>query len=326
MELNNFVITQGIGYTLGALFSILSVFLAIFYIRKQRKGDDFSKELFLRTRSWGYIALGATAALVLPKVFGTIILAYVSFMALREMISISGFRAADRPALFAAYAAVPMQYYLAYHYKLTAFFAFIPIGMFMLIPFLLIGKGQTKAIGRSMALIPAILMLTVFTISHTALLYNFDIQGVDISYGGLILYLFLITACNDVFQFTWGKLFGKRKIIPAISPNKTWEGFIGGILTTAIWSYTLRYLTPMSIEQSLIMGLVLGIAGFAGDILISAIKRDLNLKDTGDIIPGHGGIMDRLDSLVLTAPIFYHLLSYFLDAEVVVAGLLPTIQ
>ena len=100
----------------------------------------------------------------------------MSFVALREMISISGFRKADRPALLVAFTTIPIQYYWAYQNQLTGFFAFIPIGMFMLIPFLLIGKGQTKAIGRSMALIPAILMLTVFTISHTALLYNIDTE------------------------------------------------------------------------------------------------------------------------------------------------------
>ena len=247
-------------------------------------------------------------------------MAYVSFVALREMISISGFRPADRSALFAAHSAIPFQYYWAYHNQLTGFFTFIPIGMFILIPFLLIGKGETKAIGRSMALIPAILMLTVFTVSHTGLLYNMDISASGLPNSGLILYLFLITACNDVFQFTWGKLLGRRKIIPAISPNKTWEGFMGGILTTAIWSFLLSFLTPMSAIQSLLMGLVLGIAGFGGDILISAIKRDLNLKDTGDIIPGHGGIMDRLDSLILTAPVFYHLLAFFQDAEVIIAS------
>lgn len=313
MELVNQIIKPEIGYTLSAIFGLISICLAIFYHKKNKQPSESIIELFLRTRSWMFIAVGLATIVLFPPFIGLMMIAYLSFLGLREMVSITGFRAADRTALLAAYGAIPVQYYLAYHQQMDLFFAFIPIGMFTLIPFVLINGGKTKAIGRSMALIPALLMLTVFMISHIGLLFNLTVSNFDLGYGGLIVYLFLLTALNDVFQFTWGKLLGKRKIIPTISPNKTWAGFLGGVITTGLCAYLLRFLTPLSGEQALVMGWSLGITGFAGDILISAIKRDLDLKDTDDLIPGHGGIMDRMDSLVLTAPVFYHLLSFFIE-------------
>lgn len=316
MKLVNQIIKPEVGYTLIAIFGLISVCLTIFNNKKNKNPNKSTIELFLRTRSWMFIAVGLAAIVLLPPYIGILMIAYLSFLGLREMASITSFRAADRTALLAAYGAIPIQYYLAYQQQMDLFFAFIPIGMFTLTPFVLISSGKTKAIGRSMALIPSLLMLTVFMISHVGLLFNLTLNDFEVGYGGLILYLFLLTALNDVFQFTWGKLFGKRKIIPAISPNKTWAGFLGGIITTGFCAYLLRFLTPLSGGEALVVGWSLGLAGFAGDILISAIKRDLKLKDTDDLIPGHGGIMDRMDSLVLTAPVFYHLLFYFMEEPV----------
>ena len=110
-----------------------------------------------------------------------------------------------------------------------------------------------------------------------------------------------------MFQFTWGKLLGRHKIIPKISPNKTWEGFIGGILTTTIIGYFLRFLTPFSETEALVVSFIVACAGFVGDVVVSAVKRDIGLKDTGTLIPGHGGILDRIDSLSITAVVFFHI-------------------
>ena len=112
---------------------------------------------------------------------------------------------------------------------------------------------------------------------------------------------------NDNFQFTWGKLFGRFKIIPKVSPNKTWEGLIGGVVTTVVVGYFLRFLTPFSEIEILITSGSIAIVGFIGDVVVSAIKRDIGIKDTGSVIPGHGGILDRIDSLALTGPVFFHI-------------------
>ena len=117
---------------------------------------------------------------------------------------------------------------------------------------------------------------------------------------------------NDVAQFVWGKTLGKRKILPLVSPNKTWEGFLGGAVTTLLVSLLLGPLfTPLDLPRAALVGLEIGIFGFIGDVVMSAVKRDIGVKDTGTLLPGHGGILDRLDSLTFTAPLYFHTLYYF---------------
>lgn len=124
-----------------------------------------------------------------------------------------------------------------------------------------------------------------------------------------LFYLFILTALNDIGQFVAGKLFGQHKIAPTISPNKTWQGLAGGILTSEVVSVVLgTYLSLAGFRVLVIYALVLSIAGFTGDLMFSAAKRYLSIKDFSDLIPGHGGILDRVDSLVLTAPLLYCLL------------------
>ena len=113
-------------------------------------------------------------------------------------------------------------------------------------------------------------------------------------------------------QYVWGKLFGKHKIIPEVSPKKTWEGFLGGVATTSIMAVLLHsFLTPFSIPFAFFIGAMLAVTGFIGDITISAMKRDLKIKDASSLIPGHGGILDRIDSLSLSAPLFFHVTRFF---------------
>ena len=155
------------------------------------------------------------------------------------------------------------------------------------------------------------LMLTVFGLSHMAYLLSLpDIAGFKPGGRGLLLFLVFLTEINDVMQFTWGKLLGKHKIVPKVSPNKTWEGFIGGLICTTGIGYLLKFLTPLNTPQVLFVSFMIALAGFIGDIVMSSIKRDIGVKDTGTAIPGHGGILDRIDSLAYTAPTFFHLVYY----------------
>jgi phosphatidate cytidylyltransferase len=115
---------------------------------------------------------------------------------------------------------------------------------------------------------------------------------------------------NDISQYIWGKLFGHRPIAPSISPKKTSAGFYGGILTTVVLAILLRFLSGFSLEIALVSGLLISLSGFLGDLVVSAIKRDVGVKDSSQLIPGHGGILDRIDSLTYTAPLFFHFVSY----------------
>ncbi|MCH2224190.1 MAG: phosphatidate cytidylyltransferase [Crocinitomicaceae bacterium] len=300
-------------YVLAIIFSILTICSVIFQILYYKKETTLLKELITRIHSWWKITIGIAIIITAPPIIGTILLAFISFVALREMFSIGRIRSADRVALFVGYFAVPVQYYLAYNNFYEVFLYFIPLIMFISIPVILVLTGKTKMIGRSMSIIPAMLMLTVYMLSYIALLFNIESTNFSAGPGGLIIFLIMLTSFNDVFQFTWGKLLGRHKILPNVSPNKTWEGFVGGIFSTAGLAYLIKFLTPLEGYQALIIGFIIGVIGFLGDSLISAIKRDLNIKDTDDLIPGHGGAMDRLDSIILTAPVFYHLLTYFIE-------------
>jgi phosphatidate cytidylyltransferase len=129
---------------------------------------------------------------------------------------------------------------------------------------------------------------------------------------GLLLFLVVLTELNDVLQYIWGKSLGRRKVAPTVSPGKTWGGLAGGIGSTMLLAWIAApWLTPFNDTEALAAGLLIGMFGFIGDITLSAVKRDIGIKDSGQLIPGHGGILDRVDSLTYTAPLFFHYL-YFL--------------
>lgn len=271
------------------------------------------QELVQRTKSW-WMMLGIfTIALVTNRIVSFIFLGFVSFLALKEFFSIISTRRADRRVLFWAYLSIPIQFYWAAIGWFSMFIIFIPVYMFLFIPFRLLLSQQTKGFLKSAGTIQWGLMITVFALSHMAfLLVMPSIIQIPISGAGLLLYLVFLTQFNDVAQYTCGKLFGKHKIIPAISPKKTWEGFLGGVIFTSL-AATLIYslITPFSILIAIVTGLIISISGFIGDVTISAVKRDAGIKDASSMIPGHGGILDRVDSLTFAAPLFFHYV-YFL--------------
>ena len=313
MDIFGYYIPIELFFILCIIFVVLIICSSTFGIISLMNKSDSVSELVLRTNSWWKMAIGITIVATAPAIIGTIVLAYVVFVALREMLSIIPLRTADRTVLVASYIAIPIQFYLAYKNYYYLFQIFIPLVMFISVSVILVLTGETNRIGRSMAIIPTTLMLTVYMPSHMVLLFHVSVPGFTVGAGGLIIFLIMITAFNDIFQFTWGKLLGKRKILPKISPNKTWVGFIGGVFTSGVLGGALSFLTPLDYINCFYIGLSLSIIGFIGDSIISAVKRDLKIKDTDDLIPGHGGAMDRLDSIVLTTPTFYYLLIFFIE-------------
>ena len=129
---------------------------------------------------------------------------------------------------------------------------------------------------------------------------------------GYLLYLIVAVEVNDVAAFVFGKLFGRHKLRSNISPNKTWEGSLGALAVSLVLPWALWFSFPhFGPLQLILAGLIIGVGGQLGDLSISFIKRDLGIKDTGAVIPGHGGILDRLDSLIYTSPLFLHMVDYF---------------
>ena len=288
---------------------LVTASLILFLVKKISPKTNIS-ELAARTRSW-WIMAGMFIGAVFFYITSYFFLAFLSFIAFRELYSVLGFREADRGALFWGILSIPIQYYLAYLAWYGAFIIFIPVVMFLVLPLRLVLKGDTHGITKSMALLQWILMLSVFGISHLAYLLSLpELPGFSSGGRGLLLFLVFLTEINDIMQFIWGKLLGRHKILPKVSPNKTWEGFLGGVISTTVIGYFLGFLTPLSAPNVILVSALLAIAGFSGDVVISAIKRDKGIKDMGNSIPGHGGVFDRIDSLSYTAPVFFHLVYY----------------
>jgi len=159
----------------------------------------------------------------------------------------------------------------------------------------------------------------VYFLSHLPMLLYLPIRGYEGQNAKLLFFVVLITQISDVFQYIFGKTMGHRKVAPAVSPGKTWEGLIGGGLTTVALGTALWWATPFTPGGAAVMSTVLVIAGFLGGLVMSAVKRSIGAKDWGRGIPGHGGVLDRLDSLLFAAPVFFHLTVYYFGTNLATA-------
>lgn len=190
------------------------------------------------------------------------------------------------------------------------FSIFIPVYGFLLLPILASLGGETARFLERTSKIQWAVMISVFCLSHVPALMNLRIEGYDTN---ILLLVFLIgvVQASDVLQYIWGKLFGKRKILPALSPSKTVVGTVGGIASASLLAVALYPLTPFTPWQAGLIGLLICSMGFLGGLVMSAIKRDRGVKDWGNLIQGHGGMLDRVDSICFAAPVFFHVVRYF---------------
>jgi phosphatidate cytidylyltransferase len=289
---------------------LMAASMISFLLKKRYPSRDY-KELGLRIKSWWWMILILFFVLSMGTNTSVVFFGFLSFIALKEFFSIVDLRQTDRRVLFWAYLSIPVQYYFIYIDWYHMFLIFIPVYVFLFLPIRMLLIGQTQGFIRSIGIIHWAIMLTVFCISHLAYLLKLPVKNLDAGQIGLLIYLLGTTQLNDVCQYLWGKSLGKHKIIPKISPSKTWEGFLGGVVTISVISgFIAPFLTPLSHQEGVVFGAVISVSGFFGDVVISSVKRDLQIKDSGQLIPGHGGILDRVDSLIYTAPIFFHLLNY----------------
>lgn len=299
-----------------ALYGILALLLpgtVVIGLKRALKPGPGDTELWLRMRSWWVMAGLFMLAIAVDRALSIVFFALVSFLALKEYLSIIPTRRADRRVLLWAYLAIPVQYGWVAEAWFGMFIIFIPVYLFLFIPLRMVTIGDTQGFLKAAGTLHWGLMTTVFSLSHAAFLLALpDAGNPAAGSAGLLLFLVFLTQFNDIMQFVWGKLAGRRKVIPKVSPGKTVAGFVGGVATTTLVAWLAApYLTPLTGWQPLAAGLLIGIGGFVGDVTISAVKRDLGIKDSGNLIPGHGGILDRVDSLTYTAPLFFHFV-YFL--------------
>lgn len=304
-------LTPSVLWTLGAVTALLAA-ATLIAARRHARAPEAYRELWLRIRSWWVMVGVFSAAVLLGPTASIVFLAFVSYLALKEYFSLIPTRRADRRVLFWAYLSIPVQYYWVADAWYGMFIIFIPVYMFLLLPLRMVLVGETGGFLRAAGTLHWGLMTTVFSLSHTAYFLALPPE-VNPAGGraGLLLFVVVLTELNDVAQYVWGKLLGRRPVLPAVSPRKTLEGLAGGVLTTTALALVLApALTPLTPWEALGAGLIIGLGGFAGDVVLSALKRDLRLKDSGTLIPGHGGILDRVDSLTYTAPLCFHYVYY----------------
>jgi phosphatidate cytidylyltransferase len=187
---------------------------------------------------------------------------------------------------------------------------FMALPVFVVAALLLIPIVRNQAKGQLQVLALAVVGFVYFgwMFGHLAFLAN---ANQAYSY---LLYLLLAVAFNDVAAFTCGKLFGRHPLRSNISPKKTWEGALGALALSLALPWLLQVTLPhFQARDLLFAGLIVGIGGQLGDLTISVIKRDVGIKDMGTAIPGHGGILDRIDSLIYVAPLFFHITRYWHD-------------
>ncbi len=266
-----------------------------------------------RMKAWWVMTAVFALALATGGVGSIVLFGLSSFMALREFVTLTPTRLGDHRSLFWAFFIItPLQYVLLYNEWYGMFSIFIPVYVFLILPIRSAVAGDTERFLERAAKIQWGLMICVYSLSHApALLTLLQIPKYLGENGKLLYYFVLICELSDVSQYFFGKLFGKHLLSPKVSPNKTWEGLIGGISATVAIGAALWWATPFTPWQSAGMSLAICLMGFGGGLVMSAIKRDRGVKDWGASIAGHGGVLDRIDSLCFSAPVFFHLTRYY---------------
>jgi phosphatidate cytidylyltransferase len=265
-----------------------------------------------RIKAWWVMVIAIAIAFAFGKIGVTALFGFASFAALREFLTLISTRRADHLALAAAFFVVlPAQYYLIWIEWYGLYSIFIPVYAFLLLPIVAAMRGDTTDFMPRVAAVQWGLMLCVFCVSHVPALLTLDIPGYEGRHLLLIAFLVLVVQSSDVLQYVWGKLCGRRKIAPLLSPSKTVEGFIGGVLSATLLGAALWWITPFTPWQAGLLALIINLMGFFGGLVMSAIKRDRGIKDWGALIEGHGGMLDRIDSVIFAAPIFFHIIRYW---------------
>ncbi|ASE11711.1 phosphatidate cytidylyltransferase [Kocuria rhizophila] len=266
----------------------------------------------------GSLALGETAVVLLFLA--------LSLLALREFANLLPPGERDRWVLtWILVVLAPLHFWFVWEHWYGMFAIFIPVYAFLFLPVLLALSGRTESFLHRAALSQWGLMVCVYALSYLPAVLQLPVaihhgkaaaDGSAVGSGGveagaLLLFLAVVVQGSDVLQYLWGKTMGRHRIAPTVSPNKTWEGFVGGVLSATALGAALWWLTPFTPWQAGVLALVSCLLGFLGGLVMSSLKRDRGIKDFGALIPGHGGILDRMDSLIFAAPVFFHLTRFF---------------
>lgn len=279
-------------------------------VRVEGQPHSLIDNMNLRIQAWWAMAVTIGLALVAGRIGVVVLFAFVSFTALREFLTIAPTRRGDHQALVMAFfVALPFQYFLVGVEWLGLHEVFIPVYAFLFLPILSAVKSDTRNFMERSGTIQWGLMVTVFCISHIPALLSLHIPGYEQRNVFLIVFLVLIVQGGDILHHVCSRFFGKHQIAPQVSPNKTVEGFIGGIAASVILGMLLSWMTPFTLSEAALVSLATTLMGFFGGLVLSAMKRDRGVKDWGTNIEG-GGMLDRVASVCFAAPVYFHLVRH----------------
>lgn len=312
--------------SIGGILVLATVIAAILGFAKRGQENSTLKNLNQRIAAWWAMALGLAITLLIGETAVIILFLGLSFLALREFLTIAPTHRSDHKTLVWLVYIIPViNYWFLWEHWYGAFAVLIPVYAFLFLPIRNALAGDTDNFLQRAAMIQWALMVCVYAISYIPAIMQLPVmmhngreaaEGSSLGGGGaegalLMLFLVVVVQLSDVFQYVWGKTLGKHPVAPSVSPNKTWEGLIGGVLTATAIGAGLWWITPFVWWQAALLAFVSCLMGFFGGLVMSSIKRDRGVKDFGATIAGHGGIMDRLDSLSFSAPVFFHLVRFF---------------
>ena len=302
----------------GIVALLLLASFAGWVLGRSVKSDDgrvVVANLNARVRAWWIMAAVFAVAFLLGKISTIVLFAIVSFFALREFLTLTPTRSGDHRAMsLAFFVLIPVQYYLIGIEWYALYSIFIPVYAFLLLPaWSALAEDAEQFLERA-AKIQWGIMVTIYCISHVPALLLLDIPGYAGQNALLLFYMLLVVQLSDVLQYVFGKIFGKTRIAPVVSPSKTVEGFVGGAAGATLIGAAMWWITPFTPLQAAGMAFIAVLMGFLGGLVLSAVKRSLGAKDWGTMIRGHGGMMDRMDSVSFAAPVFFHLTRYFFAA------------
>ena len=265
-----------------------------------------------RTRAWWVMVAIFLLAMLSGGLGSVVLFGLTSFLALREFVTMAPTKLGDHGTLLWVFFVItPIQYALVAVNWYGLFSIFIPVYAFLFVPLRSVLSGDCERFLERTATIQWALMVCVYCVSHAPALMTLRIPGFEGQNGKLLFFFVSVVQASDVLQYIWGKIVGRHKIAPTVSPNKTWEGFIGGVASATLLGTALWWATPFTLWQAAAMSLLITLMGFVGGLVMSAIKRDRGVKDYGTLIAGHGGVMDRIDSLCFSAPVFFHVTRFF---------------
>ncbi len=303
---------------LAVMFAALAVGTLIRVVMLRGAEPELVRSRLESLRTWWLLACLFAFAVAVGELGVLLALTIVAFLGVWEYLSLLGWQSVGRPMATIMCVFVPLYYLLAFVLtgKQDLVLQLSPVVFFVVIGGMRSCLGLTQGYIRTTAALFWGLILLVYSPSHAYMLYQ--LTGVPepwVGRIGWVLYLVLLTETNDIMQAIVGRRFGTRKITPKVSPNKSLEGLLGGVVATSVLGVlTAPWLTSLTLDRSFEMGILVSLAaslsisffGFLGDINMSGIKRDVGVKDGSRLLPGQGGMIDRIDSLTFTAPVFYY--------------------